>query len=724
MSKKSSLLRRNNALLFVALAMPLLFTGGVEAQLIVGPEQPLAPSDVERLARAGRVDAATDGETILAVWTDRRRDRSSDIFAARIDRNGRLRDTNISVTNTPDLNESDPFVEFNGTNFVAVWFDGTNTAAAEIDVAGNIISGPAVVAPGRPTSVIRGGRDVAVSIVDGPETRIGLIRAGVDYLQHAEVRPTNNVKIARFEAGFVVLWMEEVQRRNTFVIRGLRLDNRGRTAATFSLGDLGEFGPDATMAVATTDGNNAVVAAADRNRFVVARLRADGVVTVLHTITGVASRVVEEVIPRGAVFDVITITGGRSRIYRFTNDTLTLENEPVAGLAGDGAAAYTGTRLFTIWQIAGELIGRFAFAPQDPLVPITFGVVSQQLPALASDNLNALAVWTEDIGDTTDRIVASLITREGTPISPRPLILAQRQIAPNASRPAVALSGNHYFIAWVDARNGIDKPAQLIMRTVDRGGVAAGDINVSPTANPTESPALATGPTDALLAWTRALPTQRVRYTFVSNPTLEQFELTDITREPAVVFASGSYMLAGGRPAGGLRGVMISHSGLVERIAFETTPPAGVIDSEPVLAFNGGSDVLLVFRRGESLFGRFVAADGTSSGADFLIAENIGAHHPAVTWDGQAFIVAYAVAGDVLVSRVLLNGTVESAVPLSPIPSHDDFPALLGLGGGNTLAAYQRTVTELLDVQRVFTRMLSTTPVVPPKPGKSRAVRR
>lgn len=726
MSKKLSLLQRSSTLFLAAVVSawaPLV----AAAQLTVGAERAVSTADLETSARGGVIDSASDGSTVLAVWTDRRTDRSTEIFAARLDRTGKLYEASIALTATPFVGEDHPFVEYDGSRFVAVWYDGANSVAAEVDANGAITNGPTVLAPGIPTSLVRAGRNLVVAITDSGGTTLSIIGSSLTLTEAARVKPTVNVSVATLENGFMVFWNEDA---NSTIVRALRLDNRGRVAATFNLGDLGTFGREISIAVSTLD-NVAIVAVADRQRMVVARVTNSGGVTILTTITALANRTIEDIIPRTGGFDVVTIINGRPRVFRYTSDALTTEFEPLAGPAQDGAAAYVNGRLFTLWQIEGAVTGRFAFLPQEPLVPISRSVQSQQMPALGSDGTNVLSVWTEDVTENRDRIMARLMTKNGTAISDKALTVATRTMTPLSSAPAVTFTSNHYYVAWVDARNGPEKPAVLTMRVVEPNGALAGDISVSSTVDPLDSPALAAGNGDGLLVWAKAAPSPRIRASFVSNPSSNQFDFDNMVREPAVVFGNGAYIVVGGTPGAGITAARVSTTGTIEETLFETIPPPDMIDSEPAIAWNGSNRYLVVFRRGPSIFGRFLDASGRPSGADFSIATPLASDNPAVTWNGDAFVVSWTerpdddshTDGEVLITRVLPDGTVEPATGLSATARNDDYPALLGIGGGNTLAAYQRMAPDLQHVHRVFTRVVSTTPPEPVGPRKRRSVR-
>src|SRR5687768_8006643 len=121
MSRKWSLLRKNSfpAILFACFA-PLV----ASAQLVVSGEHAVSSPQTETLARAAQLDVASSADTVVAIWADARSDRGTDIVFTRIDARGRALDpTGISLTSTA-ASETQPLIAFDGSRFVAVWFDG------------------------------------------------------------------------------------------------------------------------------------------------------------------------------------------------------------------------------------------------------------------------------------------------------------------------------------------------------------------------------------------------------------------------------------------------------------------------------------------------------------------------------------------------------------------------------------------------------------------------
>lgn len=724
MSNAWSLRRRSSALLLAWLA-PLV----ASAQLAVGVERPLAAPDLETLARTGRVAVASNGSIMLAAWIDRRTDRGAELVAGRIDAGGRLLDTRgIPLSSTPGVDEDHPFVEFDGiATFVVVWASGGNTMAARLDDRGTIASGPVVLAEGRPEALTINNRDLLVAIADGGGTNVSLLRSDLGLRQVVRLARVQDVEIAALGNGFAIVWTER-EASGQSIVRVMRLDRDRRIIDATTVAELGRFDPPVTFAVAT-DVNDAIIAAGGENRMAIVRMVPDGTVTTIATNTTTAQRSIEDVVPRSDGFDVLAILDRRAHVFRYTGNALTAEVSPVEGTAGSGAGTRTGN-VYTVWQADGAVVGRFAFAAQqEPAVPLSRSPASQQQPVLASDGTAALAVWTEDMNETTERVMARLLALDGTPdAATRALTLATRTMTPMQSPPAMAL-GNDYFIAWIDQRSGPTKAAHLMTRNVTRRGALGSTSQIATTAHPTDRPALAGGPNDTLLVWSDGLGNARhLRGVFLSQPQAS-FAIPDLVAEPAAVYGENGYVVMGVTSYGAVLGTFVANDGTT-RPLFETQPPFGAADSEPAIAWSPRGNYLVVFRRDDAIYARLLRRDGAAVGPNLALVTGGINDNPRVTWDGHAFVVAWtsrasadALAdGDTHVMRVLLNGTPQTPVALSATTRNDDHVALASLGDGNVLAAYQRMAGELQNVHRVFTRVV-TGAAIPVTPGKRRSVR-
>jgi hypothetical protein len=477
---------------------------------------------------------------------------------------------------------------------------------------------------------------------------------------------------------------------------------------------LGKFEPPATLAVGTQD-DDAIIAAGAKNRHGVVRLEPDGTITTLTTSTAEEPRRIEDVVAReSSGFDVLAVIDGHSRIIRYTGNSITGEFEPVAINATDGAGVFA-ERVLTIWNVDGVVTVRFAFtdAQEGPIV-VSRSAASQQLPALTTDGAQVLAVWTEDVNDTADRVMARLLALDGTADAAAKLLtLGTRTMTPGESPPAATFTSNNYFVAFVDQRSGPQKPAHLMMRILNRSGLLFGLQPVSTSAHPTDRVAMA----NALVVWSEQLPaTRELRAAFVTQP-LAHISIPATIGEPAVASGENGYVVAGTTSFRAIRATFVANDGTT-RPLFETFPPFGSIDSEPAVAWSPRGAFLVVFKRDGSLRGRLLDRSGTPAGDDFPLIANAG--NPQVVWDGHAFLVSWTSGGAIDTMRVLLKGIAQPAVTLSPTT---DRAAMITVGDGTVLVAYQRMVPELLNIHRVFTRTV-VGPAIPLTPGKQRSVRK
>lgn len=730
MSRKWSLLPRNSVpAIFAALIASALAPAAAFGQFVSGTEFPVASPVAETHSRAGNVDVASDGITALAVWSDRRTDRGSEIIAARMDRLGRVLDPNgIVITSTLE-SEGDPFVVYDGSHFVVVWGDGTNTWAAKLTDRGVISSEPTILAPGRPTGLALNVRILGVAITNAQGTTISEIRADLTLRELERLRSVPDVQLAPLGFGFLAVYVETpFNPIGNFTVSSLRIDRRGAIGHGETITELGVFERRPTFAVGTL-GEEAVIAAGQEDHMAVVRMDSSGAVTLIDRDDTFTPRVIYDVVSRNNSVDVLASVDSRAVVYHYASATID-DFVAVTGAPSDGAGTIHNARVYTVWQVAGQIVGRFAFSePDEPAIFLSRAVPNQQHPALATSGSSSIAVWTEDVTDTRDRIMARILNDDGSPDPTLgPIVLATRTIHFAASRPAVGFNGTHYFVAWLDQRNDATRPAVLVMRQVTTRGVVFSASEISATAIPSSPPAIASGPGNALLVFTESINNPQLRGVMVNEPGVE-LDIPGITNNPSAVYGDGSYLVVGGTAGGGIRGALVSSTGTFERTVFETVPPFGVTDSKASVAWSGNG-YLVVFRRGTSIYGRFLTRSGDVVGPDFPITHDTIADNPRVAFDGHAYVVAWSVKttdaanaeGDIFAARVLLTGDVLLPQLIATGARNEDYPALVGLGGSRSLIGYQRMTAELQNVHRVYARVL-TAPLPPPTTTKRRAVR-
>ena len=705
MSKKWSLLPKNSfSAIFLACVAPLV----AGAQFVVSGEYPVTAPATETLTRAGEIDVASNDQTIIAIWTDARSDRETDIVFTRIDQQGRALDpTGVHLTSTP-ISETDPLIAHDGSRFVAVWFDGTNTIGAAINSAGTIITGPVAIAAGRPVALTRNERDLAVAIADGTRVTLYDLNSALIPSVIERLGRVREVRVAPFGDEFLAAWVEE-NSTGRFVVRALIVDRRG-AVGELTLTQLGTFEREPTIA-AGQSGEDVYLAAASSDRYASVRIEPDRTISLVDAIDSadvVVPRTVEDVVETPGGFEVIMTIDGEPHVLRY-NAIGKTEIGPVSGFASDGAGTFSNGRVYTIWQIGGTIIGRTSFAEAGESATIlTRAVISQQMPALATSGTSAMIVWAEDFTATQDRIMARVLRSDGPPdTAVAPILLGTRTIHVTGSRPSLAFNGTNYIAAWLDQRNGNTNPAHLRIRTVTPTGGVFTEFTVSTIATASSGATVAGRPGDALVVWS---DTNRTRTSLASTP-FAQFDIGSPTSNPAAVYGNGAFLVASVTPGRTIRAVLVSPSGTLERTLFETVPPFASLDSKPAVAWSGRS-YLLVFRRGNAIYGRMLDRNGETTGDDFPIVDTVDADNPAVAFDGAAFVVAWtersspAGEGHIVATRVLPDRTVTGTQLIAATERNEDYPALAGASSGHSIIAYQRMSAEHQNVHRVFTRLM------------------
>jgi hypothetical protein len=719
------------ALLLSAVPLAAQFTLTPEKAIttpITGPSDRVAPFDGLDV-----VDVATSGDQLLVVWSERRSDLTSDVFAARLDDNGALLDTHGILVASGAADDVAPRVLWRGgSRYLVVWSAHENgtvqTRAAHIDSTGRVLEpGGVVLTEGRLHSIAH--NDVTTFIaVQRPVPAGSLQRSGfgtigpnLEYRNVADIGDTWMPQVASFGGGFAAVWFHFNTQEKHFVVEWQHFERDGtRVGGVRPLGDLGFFTGLVTL-TAGTSGTDAVVAAAGDNAIRVARVSPDGP---SRPATGITPAQGQNYVADvgGPGLELLAVVNGILTLYRFDSfDALVSTTRP-ASLALWGRIVHHDNEQFVAWAttpgpgVANVFSG---FLPLTNATLVSRSFESQQSPALATDGLNVLGVWTEDRGTQYDAIVGRRMDRTGTPIGG--VISISNGTLPSES-PTVQFNGTDYVAVWQEMRRASDQLwTTVISRRVGTNGVAADDVQISPNAWVHAEPATATDGRNVLITWTdgeilkpqlRAAVLAPNRYIMpVSIPLPALFS-------PAAAWNGESYLIVAEPEGAALRAIVVNRDGGLVSSTDATVPVAGVHDVDPAIAWNG-SVHLVVYERGESIHGTFLRRDGSRASADFQLAAQ--GSEPNVTWDGTTFVVTWergTVYRDLVAARVTPAGSLlaNPVVVLGNASINESDAALLPVGNGRTLVAYQRLAPESLGVQRVFTRMLALH-------GRERAVR-
>jgi large repetitive protein len=198
-------------------------------------------------------DVVFGGIFCLVVWTDWRSEEESDIYASRVNQFGAVLDSSGIAISRASLDQSEPRVSFDGTNYLVAWTDerdedDADIRASSVDQAGDVIgaggsvlsnpdfdqSAPAVAFDGAHYFVAwqedRLQTDIAGTRVS--TDRQALDPAGVDVCSSAAAK---QAPVVVFDgANYLVAW-QHLRPRDFSRILGARVDTAGQVLDTFDM---------------------------------------------------------------------------------------------------------------------------------------------------------------------------------------------------------------------------------------------------------------------------------------------------------------------------------------------------------------------------------------------------------------------------------------------------------------------------------------------------------
>lgn len=715
-----------------------LFAAPLAAQFSITPEKPIAtpisgPSDrVSPYDGADVVDVASSGDQLLVVWSERRSDVTNDIIAARMSDTGALLDPHGILVATGAADEVAPRVIRFGSRYLVAWsaYDGTTllTRAAQIDDTGRVLEpGGVVVTDGRLHSIATNGSTTMLAVqrqsAPGAITRIGIgkIAPTLAYTNLADIGEAVAPQIATFGAGFAAVWLHFNTQEKHYVVEWQHFERDGtRFGGVRFLSDLGFFTGIVTLAAGTSE-SDAIVAAGGDNAIRAVRLYVGGTTRLA---TGLTATQGQNFVTDagGPGMDVLAVVNGILTLYRFSaTDELASTTQP-ASLSMWGRLAHHDDQSFVAWATTpspGVSNVYAGFLPLNNPQLVSRSFESHQAPALATDGFSILGVWSEDRGTQYDAIVARRMDRTGTPIGLVTTIANGTMPTESAS---VQFNGTDYVVVWQELHRPSDAMWTTVMsRRVGTNGTPADQVQISPNAWIHSEPATTTDGRNVLITWTDGdfhHPQLRVALLAPNRYIMPTSIVLPALFSPATAWNGESYLVVAEPDGAALRAMVVNRDGQFISSTDATVPVAGVRDLDPSIAWNG-SVHLVVFERGETIHGTFLRRDGSRASADFQIAAQ--GSEPTVVWDGSSFVVTWERGSsyrDVVAARVTPSGSLIGApvVILGDPSINESDAALLPLGNGRTLVAYQRLAPEATGVHRVFTRMLAL-------PGRERAVR-
>jgi len=720
-------------------ALLLAITSPVFAQVAITPEKPVTtpvtgnPSDrVAPFDGFDVVDVAESPDLLLVVWSERRSDLTNDIFAARVNDNGALIDSDALLVATGAADDVAPRAIWTGSRFLVAWSayeeQTVRTRAAQVDVNGRVLEPNGIVlTEGRLHSLVNNSFVTMMAVQRPapagaiPRIGIGTVGPTLAYTNIADIGEAQSPQIASYGSGFAAIWFHFNSFEKHFVVEWQHFERDGsRIGGVRPFGDLGFFTGTPTLA-AGTSGSDVVVAAGGDNTIRVARIFTD---FTTRPATGLNVPAGQNYVSDagGPGLDVLAVVNGILTLYRFNSTDVLATTTRVADLALWGRMVNHDDASFVAFAnvpspgVSNVFAG---FLPITNPTLISRSAQSQQSPALATDGTSALAVWTEDRGAQYDAIVGRRMDRTGTPIG-NAITIADGTL-PSES-PLATFNGTDYIVVWQELRRPSEEMWTTVWsRRVGVNGVPADIVQISPNAYIHSEPALATDGRNVLITWTDGdLQHPQLRASILApNRYIQPVSIAlPALFSPAAAWNGESFLVIAETNAAALQAMVVSRDLALVSSSAATVPVAGVNDLDPSIAWNGNVH-LVAFERGSAIEGVFLRRDGSRASADFQVAAS--GSEPSVIWDGSSFVVTWERGGtyrDLLAARVTPSGSlIGQPTVIAGDPSvNESHIALLPFGNGRTLLAYQRLAPEITDVHRVFTRTLAL-------PGRERAVR-
>ncbi len=388
---------------------------------------------------------AFDGTNYFVVWSDGRRGSGTDIYGARVSQAGAVLDANgvaVSASTAFNLLKDNPALAFNGTNYLVIWEEQTSFTASS-----NLFA--TLVSP----AGVPSGTSISVSTATGNQREAAVDFDGTNYLavwQDDRSGSLTDIYAARISAagnvldgaGIPVSTRAEAELNPVLKFNGTHYlviweDYRNPTGA----GDL--YGARISPAGTVLDagGLSLIQAAMAQVRPVLSRL-GSGMLLAWQDQRNAASQpdvYMTRLSAAGAVLDgngipVTTAAGAQLSVAVATNNTdalITWHDARALDIVGARVSA------------AGTVLDANGFT-------VSRSPNSQTNPAVAFDGTNYLVVWQDNRGNGFD-IYGVRVSGDGTVLDPAGLSISAA--AGHQRNPAVVFDGSTYLVVWEDTRN-------------------------------------------------------------------------------------------------------------------------------------------------------------------------------------------------------------------------------------------------------------------------------
>lgn len=611
---------------------------------------------------------ASNGTDFLVVWQGMGPMGDMDINGRRISSTGQPLDTmEVAISTAQNVEERAPSVASNGTTYLVAWDDFRNGATTRVYGA-RVSNAGAVLDSG------------------------GILLSSSTYDQSVPVVGSNGTD-------FLVVWLDW-RNSTSRDLYGTRVASNGTVVDGAGL----SIGAHPNHAESTP------AVAANGSDYFVAWTEWD---TANQTRRILGSRVQGSLTVTSPVVDTTSLA--------FTSSGGNCQNPSVARATSGYFMAWqctTGSaiELQNAWtSLTGTITAGSGFA-------VTTSSVHQTEAAIASNGENYLVVWTETDGSGASVYGARVASTGGTLDRGGFVIgsgLRERQA------PAVASNGKNYLVTWMDYRDvnwniygarvlGAGPSSEAVL---DPGSSA---IPISTHTDTQNMPAVASDGTDYLVVWRQAASERADVYgaRVASNGTVLDTSgiaiATNLVEHytPRVASNGSGYLVVwaenNSTTIWDIYGARVSSGGVVQDTSGIAIANYLYAQFDPVVTSNG-SDYFVAWtdHRGDNnydIYAARVSAEGAVLDTSGIAICTQGANQfvPAVTFDGTAYVVAWAdyrdnTVWDIYATQVTTGGSVITAngdqVALD-VRTYEERVALASVGGEQSLIVYSRYDTE------------------------------
>jgi hypothetical protein len=398
---------------------------------------------ISTAANSGSPAVAFDGTRYLVAWPDYRSGSSnSNIYGARVSKDGALLDASGFAISTAAGEQSYPAIAFDGTNYFVVWRDyrsGTNydVYGARVSVGGNVLD----------------AEGIAISTAANEQGYPSVVFDGINYF---------------------AVWQDKRGGSN-YDIYGARVSVGG------SVLDAGGIG----ISTAVNEQSYPTIAFDGTNHFVVWQDKRGGS---NYDIYGARVSVGGSVLDGGGV--AISMAANDQKLPAVAFDGTNYLVVWTDYRNGSNSADIYGTRV----SISGTVLDPDGIA-------ICTAASYQGDPSVAFGGTNYLVVWTDrrNFWVSYDDVYGARVSVDGTVLDAQGIVISTQ--AYNQSEPAVAFDGTNYFVVWYDLRSGSYDDIYGARVSTNGSVLDLSGIAISTAAYYQMYPAIAFDGTNYLVVW-------------------------------------------------------------------------------------------------------------------------------------------------------------------------------------------------------------------------------